>query len=956
MNETSWGGRGRPSGRFLVLLLLLGGALAVLCYKGFFPYEAFFANDAALGMLKETSSRLPGTFTGYWVDFWWIGGAIPSSSPTLTSLLAACLSPEHYLKIYAPLTMLFLGGCVWFFFRQLRFAPMVCVMAGLGAGLNMHFFSNACWGLGGWCVCTGMVFVALGIIVSSCIRPLWIKAVLGGLAVGMVVMEGFDVGAIYSVYVGLFVFFYFLATESNKRIGVCKGLGVGAGVVVFAVFIAASTLYTLVGTQLKGTTNGGMIAEDKAYRWGFTTQWSIPKLESLRVIIPGVFGYRMAEFMTSTNKDSAYWGSVAEDPHIQQLESGDPDLRRAAAKSLGLPPELQDKMASASASDRGAQQSILDQLKGMLQRRHSGSGEYVGVLMCLLAAFAIASAARRNGTPYSRAEALTVWFWTGAAVVSLLAAWGRFGFVYPVIYQLPFFSDIRNPMKFMHPLNVSLIILAGYGLEALFREHLQGEGTRAGGFFKNLRPWWKSAAAFDKKWVVGCVIVLALCGVGFLIMSSSQTDLTQYLEHNGFGEDVAPRMTAFSLQEVELFILFFALSMAVVIGIVTNGWMGRKAVWAWALLGAIMIVDLGRSDAPWIRYFNYKQKYSINPVVDFLKNGPWEHRVASRFSPVPAPYDLVPGMDTGSPDNNVGALCHWWLENDYPYRNIECLELDQAPRMPILDSSYINNFNARNAADVSAAAVQWAQTNNPQNSLFRWVIGCGPAARMWRLTNTRYIFGSADFVAVANRYVDPPNSFRTLMRLEMDYKPGIVIPEDAGDLTVNKKANGPLALMEFTAALPRAKLYSHWRQEDDSTALRTLNSPQFDPFQTVLIATNTPVAQTAGPSDADPGTVNITKYHPKDIVLSAQAKTPAVLLLNDRTGDFWSVTVDQKPADLLRCNYIMRGVFLPAGPHTVEFRYAPPLKFLYISAAALAIGVLLGGFVAWSNFSRREPV
>ena len=70
------------------------------------------------------------------------------------------VSPVHHLKFYAPASMLFLGFGAWFFFRQLRFAPVVCALGGLGAGLNMHFLSNACWGLGQWNVCCGMVLIA----------------------------------------------------------------------------------------------------------------------------------------------------------------------------------------------------------------------------------------------------------------------------------------------------------------------------------------------------------------------------------------------------------------------------------------------------------------------------------------------------------------------------------------------------------------------------------------------------------------------------------------------------------------------------------------------------------------------------------------------------------------------------------------------------------------------------
>jgi hypothetical protein len=284
------------------------------------------------------------------------------------------------------------------------------------------------------------------------------------------------------------------------------------------------------------------------------------------------------------------------------------------------------------------------------------------------------------------------------------------------------------------------------------------------------------------------------------------------------------------------------------------------------------------------------------------------------------------GYDLGGSDQNFGGLCHWWLENDYPYNDIQSLEIDQAPRMPLLDSAYIGNFGIRSGNDLT------------------------PALRLWKLTNTRYIFADARLEALLNQLAQPPNSFHTIMRMDMAIKPGVSQVEDAGDMTVKTNATGSLALIEFPGALPRCKLYSNWQMADDQTTLQLLLSPGFNVDKTVLVATNTPISEKPGSTEADPGTVEITHYQSKHLVLQADAKTPAVLLLNDRTGDWWRVWVDQTPAPILRCNYIMQGVFVPPGRHTIDFRFQPPLKFLYISVAALVIGVFLGGYVIFNHF------
>ena len=99
---------------FLLLLLLLGGTLAVLCREGFRPYEVFWANDLPLAALVESSARLPSSWFGSWADFYWVGGPNVAFPPNLSNIFMAILSPEVNLKFYVPLSMFILGCGTWF--------------------------------------------------------------------------------------------------------------------------------------------------------------------------------------------------------------------------------------------------------------------------------------------------------------------------------------------------------------------------------------------------------------------------------------------------------------------------------------------------------------------------------------------------------------------------------------------------------------------------------------------------------------------------------------------------------------------------------------------------------------------------------------------------------------------------------------------------------------------------
>jgi hypothetical protein len=41
----------------------------------------------------------------------------------------------------------------------------------------------------------------------------------------------------------------------------------------------------------------------------------------------------------------------------------------------------------------------------------------------------------------------------------------------------------------------------------------------------------------------------------------------------------------------------------------------------------------------------------------------------------------------------------------------------------------------------------------------------------------------------------------------------------------------------------------------------------------------------------------------------------------------------------------MRGVYLPAGEHSVEFQFSLPVKPLYVTLSAMIVGVLLCGLL-----------
>jgi hypothetical protein len=329
-----------------------------------------------------------------------------------------------------------------------------------------------------------------------------------------------------------------------------------------------------------------------------------------------------------------------------------------------------------------------------------------------------------------------------------------------------------------------------------------------------------------------------------------------------------------------------------------------------------LVFDLGRANLPYIVHWDYKQKYEVgtlNPIVEYLRQKPYEHRVAG------LPFHAPEGLELLDELYRIE-----WMQHHFPYYNIQCLDLIQMPRMP---------------ADLKMYLEALSPNGTPESAPL--------LARRWALSNTRYQLGPAGYLEVMNQQLDPGrNRFHIVQRFEVLPKPGISQPTRLEELTAVPDANGRYALFEFDGALPRVRLYSNWQvNTNDQTVLQTLADLNFDPAKTVLVSTpQKNLAATA--TNENSGTVEFKSYATKKIVFTATATAPSVLLLNDKFDPQWNVTVDGQPAELLRCNFLMRGVYLPAaGQHTIEFQFSLPHRPFYVSLVGIGVAILLGGFL-----------
>ncbi|HEX4265056.1 MAG TPA: YfhO family protein [Verrucomicrobiae bacterium] len=670
-----------------------------------------------------------------------------------------------------------------------------------------------------------------------------------------------------------------------------RGIGRTIVIAAFAGFIASYAVSALVGTSITGIAGTKQDEQTKAAHYDFATQWSLPKRETLGLVVPGLFGFRM-----DTPDGGNYWGGMGRDPAWD---------RYFDSNRQGPSPSPKQFL------------------------RYTGRGFYIGISIVTIALWAALQSFRRKDSAFTLAERKLIWFWIAAAIVALLFAYGRFAPFYRLVYSLPYFSTIRNPEKFLHVLTFSTIILFGYGVHGLKRRYLDVPLVNTPS--KRLGNWWAKAPAFDRRWVVGTVLAIFLTLVGWLLYAASRHTLESYLTTVQFNATSAAQIAGYSIRQVGWFALLLVAISGLLLLIFSGAFAGKRAAWAGVLIGALLIVDLVPADLHYIVFWNYKEKYEVGsgpePIIKFLAEKSYEHRVA---------YLLPMPMSTPDPFASFSELYGLeWTQQLFPFYDIQTLDIVQMPRTP----EDLAAFNA---------ALQVGIKDDGQGHLVLDDKTMYRVGRQWQLTATRYLVGPAPLLdAINQQFYTTPNRFRIIQRFELGPRPGVSEPTQYSQIQAvpTNDPNARYALYEFMDALPRATLFSNWQVNTNGQAmLEQLASPSFDPAKTVLLPTPLPVVANPSVTNQDSGSVKFVSYEPADIKLEATATKPSVLMLADRYDPDWKVSVDGKSAEVLKCDYLMRGVYLEPGHHEVEFKFRYDLKMLYVNVAAILLGFCLLGY------------
>lgn len=148
------------------------------------------------------------------------------------------------------------------------------------------------------------------------------------------------------------------------------------------------------------------------------------------------------------------------------------------------------------------------------------------------------------------------------------------------------------------------------------------------------------------------------------------------------------------------------------------------------------------------------------------------------------------------------------------------------------------------------------------------------------------------------------------------------------------------------SVLPRAWVPRHVeRRRSTDDMLKSLRDWDFDPKQKAFVTESTEDIPKGGH-----GTVELLSDNPQFLSLTATMDSAGLVVIGDRYDSGWQVTVNGKPVALHCVNHVLRGVAVPKGSHTIEFRYIPTAFVMGVRLFFIATAVLVTMLV-WSSWN-----
>jgi hypothetical protein len=144
--------------------------------------------------------------------------------------------------------------------------------------------------------------------------------------------------------------------------------------------------------------------------------------------------------------------------------------------------------------------------------------------------------------------------------------------------------------------------------------------------------------------------------------------------------------------------------------------------------------------------------------------------------------------------------------------------------------------------------------------------------------------------------------------------------------------DGPIRIYENPDALPRVFFVHRVAvAASEQAVLDMMQAPSFDPRQVACISPSEAQKLPAGTApeggaaenNHSPRSIEVMTYGLNRIFLRVGDGRPGLMILADNYYPGWKALIDHRPAPVLRVDHTLRGVWVEAGVHDVQFEFKP---------------------------------
>ncbi|TET53662.1 MAG: hypothetical protein E3J64_03200, partial [Anaerolineales bacterium] len=159
---------------------------------------------------------------------------------------------------------------------------------------------------------------------------------------------------------------------------------------------------------------------------------------------------------------------------------------------------------------------------------------------------------------------------------------------------------------------------------------------------------------------------------------------------------------------------------------------------------------------------------------------------------------------------------------------------------------------------------------------------------------------------------------------------------------------------ERPSVLPRAWVAMQTEAMEAAQMLDRIRARDFDPLETALV--EEPIAcegAAAGEGGVAENTAEILRYEANTIEARVTGGG-GLLVFSEVDYPGWRATIDGSSAQIVRTDYLLRGVCVPAGEHRVILEYDPPLLKVGLAITAVTLALLAALGLESAIVSRRR--